>query len=169
MKNLIKNYGTNVSLTFNVFTNLYEIYYKQNLDSDLYMVTYCATLAEAFDECNKKYLYLIIKSAMVNDGITYSLFDNTFNPNDGYMASLQSCESVSDTLDADFLAKHIEKYADKLSQKGMHLGIWLWEGKWYADVSLKFDNLNDAIVFGKANKQIAIFDNKNKKSITLEY
>jgi hypothetical protein len=167
MKNLINNYGTNVSLTFNVFTNLYEVYYKENLDSDLYKVTYCKTLAEAFEECNKKYLYMIIKDALTNNGISYSLYDNTFNPNDGYMASLQNCESVSDTLDIDTLVDHITRYTEKLKNKNMHLGIWLYDGKWYLDVSLKFDKLNDAVVFGRANKQIAIFDNKNKQSITL--
>jgi hypothetical protein len=165
MKNLITNFGDNVALTFH--KSMYEVYYRENLDSYLYNVSYCETLAEAIEECNKKYLYLIIKNAITFNGITYNLNDNTFNPRDGYMASLQNCESVSNTLDIDTLANHIEKYTEKLNSKGMHLGIWLWEGKWYLDVSLKFDSLNDAIIFGKANKQIAIFDNKNKQSITL--
>jgi hypothetical protein len=165
MKNLINNFGENVALTFH--KGIYEVYYREDLDSDLYKVTYCKTLAEAFEECNKKYLYLIIKDALTNDGISYSLYDNTFNPNDGYMASLQNCESISDTLDIDTLVDHITQYAEKLKNKNMYLGIWLYEGKWYLDVSLKFDKLNDAIVFGKANKQIAIFDNKSKQSITI--
>ena len=166
MKNLINNFGENVALTFN--NNVFEVYYKENLDSSFYNVSYCNTLAEAINECNKKYLYLIIKNAITFNGITYNLNDNTFNPNDGYMASLQNCESVSNTLDIDTLVDHIEKYTEKLNSKGMHLGIWLWEGKWYLDVSLKFDSLNDAMIFGKANNQLAIFDNKNKVAINIK-
>jgi hypothetical protein len=165
MKNLITNFGSNVALTFH--NNAFEVYYKENLDSHLYNVSYCETLAEAIDECNKKYLYLIIKNALTNNGISYSLYDNSFNLKDGYMASLQNCESISNTLDIDTLVDHITKYTEKLRNKNMYLGIWLYEGKWYLDVSLKFDKLNDAIVFGRANKQIAIFDNKSYVSITL--
>jgi hypothetical protein len=165
MKNLITNFGENVTLTFN--NNVYEVYYKQNLDDKFYNVTYCNNLADAINECNKKYLELIIWNASKNKGITYSLNDNSFNPNDGYSVSMKGCEVKSLVLSARLLADYIKMHSYLLSQDGNFLGIWADDNVWYLDVSNVVSDKQDAIKLGIANEQLAIFDNKNKVSITL--
>jgi hypothetical protein len=47
------------------------------------------------------------------------------------------------------------------------LGIWADDNVWYLDVSNVVSDKQDAIKLGIANEQLAIFDNKNKVSITL--
>jgi hypothetical protein len=166
MKNLITNFGDNVALTFN--NNVFEVYCKQNLDDKFYNVTYCATLAEAIEECNKKYLELIIWNASKNKGITYDLNHNTFNPNYGYSVSMKGCEVKSLVLTARLLADYIKMHSYLLSQDNNFLGIWADGGKWYLDVTNVVLDKQDAIKLGIANEQLAIFDNKNKVAINIK-
>lgn len=166
MKNLITNFGSNVALTFH--NNTFEVYYKENLDSHLYNVSYCDTLADAIEECNKKYLELIIWNASKNKGITYSLNDNTFNPNEGYSVSMKGCEVKSLVLTARLLADYIKMHSYLLSQDGNFLGIWADGGLWYLDVTNVVSDKQDAIKLGIANEQLAIFDNKNKVAINIK-
>lgn len=51
----------------------------------------------------------------------------------------------------------------------LHLGLWFnsEEKKWYLDLSENISELDEALRLGKERKQIAIWDCKNSKEITL--
>ena len=166
MKNLITNFGENIALSFN--NNVYEVYYRQNLDDKFYMVTYCNTLAEAINQCNKKYLELIIWNASKNKGITYDLNHNTFNPNYGYSVSMKGCEVKSMVLTVELLADYIKMHSYLLNEEGNFLGIWAENGLWYLDVTNVVMDKQDAIKLGIDNEQLAIFDNANKVAINIK-
>lgn len=46
-----------------------------------------------------------------------------------------------------------------------YIGAWVDQGSLIGDYSKHFDTLADAIAFGKANEQAAIYDLANKTSI----
>ena len=52
------------------------------------------------------------------------------------------------------------KYAVDLQKDNTCLGAWYnsEDGKTYLDTSYRFETLEEAIAFGKANNQLAIFD-----------
>lgn len=47
------------------------------------------------------------------------------------------------------------------------LGFWINDNKLYIDINKIYDNLDEALKVAKNNKQLAIYDNKNNKEITL--
>lgn len=98
------------------------------------------------------------------------------NINKGYMVSLIGLESIHaiDTLsDATFtttiesMQATAEAYAIML-QRATYIGLWADDDKLYFDISIIVEGLNNAIDFAKLNKQLAIFDNKNKEVITID-
>lgn len=60
-----------------------------------------------------------------------------------------------------------EAESRKISIDVEYIGAWIDEGNLIGDYSKHFDTLGDAIAFGKANEQAAIYDLANKTSIYL--
>ena len=57
----------------------------------------------------------------------------------------------------------------KTSSKNYHIGLWVNKGKLYIDLSLKIDNLMDAMEVGYNANQKAIWDNAKKVEIPLDF
>jgi hypothetical protein len=55
----------------------------------------------------------------------------------------------------------------KIAMDVEYIGAWIDQGSLIGDYSKHFDTLGDAIAFGKANEQAAIYDLANKTSIYL--
>ena len=101
-----------------------------------------------------------------NGGITTDLDGN--EPDYGYMVAVKGCERVVslDLFNKDNILSYINLFRHKIGA-GSYLGTWLNEGKVYLDVSVNFATLNEAIRFGRENKQLAIYSLNSGKEITL--
>lgn len=76
-------------------------------------------------------------------------------------------------LDQDFIDGYYNLFSDneaesrKIAMDVEYIGAWIDDGNLIGDYSKHFDTLGDAIAFGKANEQAAIYDLANKTSIYL--
>lgn len=80
---------------------------------------------------------------------------------------LQTTLNIADAIEKQYIImKDLNK---KLNTRAVNfsMGFWVNEGLLYIDINLVIENKNLAIALGLSNKQIAIFDNKNKKEIIL--
>lgn len=100
----------------------------------------------------------VLESALKDKGISYNINTSACNLDHGYMASRYGCETISETLNLDIIIAYIKHRASELSELDAYLGIWYKNNQWYLDVSEHFLNRNMAIKYGKANKQLAIWD-----------
>lgn len=85
-----------------------------------------------------------------------------------YVVSVYGQEQVFELNQLEELKKAVLSYAKDL-KKGYYIGLWVNDNKVYLDVSTSFNRKNQAMKFGKNNKQIAIFDTKDNKSINVIY
>lgn len=86
--------------------------------------------------------------------------------NDGFMCSLLGYEKTFNPCDIDNIKKTIIKYKNNL-KAGQYVGIWQYNGLVYVDISKHYIKKENAIKNGIKNKQLAIYDLKNKKDIKL--
>lgn len=76
-------------------------------------------------------------------------------------------------LAQDFIDGYYNMFSDneaesrKIAMDVEYIGAWIDGEKLIGDYSKHFDTLDDAIAFGKANEQAAIYDLANKTSIYL--
>lgn len=57
-------------------------------------------------------------------------------------------------------------FMDTLPDKhNVTMGTWVHEGNVYIDTSVGYDNLEDALIAGELNKQIAIYDTKEELEV----
>lgn len=88
---------------------------------------------------------------------------------EGFTVELESLEHVTDGIVVAYLETQnsfgkegLKKCLEHAEKHGKHIGGWLNKGnrKYYFDSVRIFpvDQLKEAIEFGKANKQISIFD-----------
>ena len=69
-------------------------------------------------------------------------------------------ETILEKIDATSIRDFISKNIDLLQQEGNHFGGWknTADGKFYLDISIVKDKLDDAFHIGAQNNQIAIYD-----------
>lgn len=102
-----------------------------------------------------------------NHGISEDL--NGVSPITGYMVSLAETERKLpeySTISADVVNEACREYHQTI-QPNTYFGAWIDEDILYLDNSVNIQSLDIAIAFGHANKQIAIWDVVNGKSIYL--
>lgn len=85
-----------------------------------------------------------------------------------YVVSVYGQEKVFKLNQLEELEKAVLSYAKGI-KKGYYIGLWINDNKIYLDVSTSFDRKNQAMQFGVNNKQIAIFDTKENKSLDVIY
>jgi hypothetical protein len=103
----------------------------------------------------------IKKAAIDNGGLSVNYLGK--QPTSGYMVAKRDSEYVVDKL----TVAAIRKQQEKLIHSDCYLGIWLFEGKWYLDVSFNLQGYDSAIKIGRENHQIAIYDVAKNESIYL--
>lgn len=95
--------------------------------------------------------------------------DTGATPTDGYVVSREGCEQ---TVSVEDLTTHwLRAYVDAhpaLHEPNAYLGLWVADGKVYADVSEHVASLTHAVAYGRSRGQLAIFDVRNVKTIWLE-
>lgn len=105
-----------------------------------------------------------------NGGATLDKNYNNFSSNNGFMVSLQGQEIKVNKDNIEEIKREIEKKREFIKDKrGLYIGLWLDDEIMYIDVSIHIINYLKALEIGRHNKQLAIFDLKNKDSIYLNY
>lgn len=102
----------------------------------------------------------LVNHIIENGGATYNLMEGQFVTS-GYMCAKAENEMIiSEELTCNHILGYMAKYAADLQKDNTCLGAWYntEDGKTYLDTSYRFETLEEAIAFGKANNQLAIFD-----------
>lgn len=111
---------------------------------------------------------LNIEKIIKNGGATLTKELEEAQDTKRYIVSVYGKEKVFKLNQLEELEKAVLDYAKAL-KKGYYIGLWVNNNKVYLDVSTSFDRKGQAMDFGKNNKQIAIFDIKENKSINIVY
>lgn len=86
------------------------------------------------------------------------------NLKSGFMASVRGSESKIAISNIDWIFTVVNNYTRNGVNMG-YVGLWVENGFVYVDFSKRFKSKNAALVFGRKNNQIAIFDNKKGLAI----
>lgn len=86
--------------------------------------------------------------------------------NNGFIVSLLGYEKIFKPEDTEAIKKSILQYKSLL-KSNQFVGIWQHDGLVYIDISRHYTNKQDAIRNGIKNKQLAIYDLKNRTDIYL--
>jgi hypothetical protein len=105
-------------------------------------------------------------------GATYNMTTGELNPDSGYMVAQREFEQVFDFYrNSNVFSEQIKSYLTKkvvdqlICRSDIYLGFWLKDDKIYFDVVRRMTDRNEAILEGRRNKQIAIYDANEKKDI----
>ncbi len=103
-----------------------------------------------------EYLYDL---AIENGGFTYNLHTGT-TPKQGYAVALQGRECKVERLSARIIDEYVDEHAEAITVPGACVGAWYSPeaDTWYLDVSIVLASLDEALVVGRANKQLAVYD-----------
>ena len=115
-------------------------------------------------------LQIFLSEALKNNGGSYNITTGEHNPADGYMVSVPNNElvvDVRDLLETDVLSAYIINNANEFSSDKSFVGLWIDNGKAYLDVSIKYNDLEEACYIGILSDQKAIYDNANAVAIHL--
>ncbi len=104
-----------------------------------------------------------------NNGATYNLVTGEINPKSGYYVALDlNGKTVKYQHPINKVVQNfVLKNSLILSNINTYLGSWIEDGKLFLDIVVRVEDRNEAIKFGKENKQKAIYDANNKTVINL--
>lgn len=109
------------------------------------------------------------QSVKATGGGSYNIHTGELNPKDGYMVSINGCETVVD-YNEDFdieVRRYIKKNMDVIYEPNIFLGAWTNDGKVYLDCSQKIVDKREALHKGLRRNQKAIWDNTTLSEIAL--
>lgn len=114
-------------------------------------------------------LNTLVHELALTGGFSYNVNTGEGNPSTGYMVSLLGFEDqfYFDDFDSKDLKNYFAKYASQLSKEESFLGGYVNDNVVFLDVSIKIDDLEQAIYTGIINEQNAIHDNASNKTIFL--
>lgn len=107
------------------------------------------------------------KHTIQNSGGTFTKDGQPVNLTDGYMVGIRGLVSGMDEDSFNILFGRVARYENTHHEHDAYVGTWVHENQIYIDLSLHILNLNHAIMIGKLNRQLAIYDLKNNVSISL--
>ena len=108
-----------------------------------------------------------IKNLIAKGGATLNKQGNAKNYKIGYQVSKKDL-FILNIDNIDNLTTTINSTLNNM-KKDEFLGLWVDNNKIYIDLSIKINNLQKAINFGKKLKQISIFEWSSKNCIYLKY
>ena len=112
----------------------------------------------------------MINEILKNGGATLDTNYNNFNSSIGFMVSIKGHEKKLNINDIENIKKEINKKMELVkNKKNYFLGLWVDNDILYIDISKHIINYNRALEVARNNKQLAIYDLKNDKSIYLNY
>lgn len=107
-----------------------------------------------------------LKEILKNGGATLTKELKALKKDNGFMVSKIGCEKTFTFDNLEELEKEVINYKNKL-KNNEYIGLWLDNDTIYLDISKYYTTKDRAIKTGIKNKQIAIYDIKNDKSIYL--
>jgi len=112
-----------------------------------------------------------LPTVLAKGGASYNITTGDTTPKTGYMVSIDGYEErheCSNILN-HVLRAYVVRYNEILSDGETFLGGWLDKqaAEVCLDVSMHIPDLQEAINFGKAGNQVAIYDCRNKTEIRL--
>ena len=112
----------------------------------------------------------MIKEILKNGGATLDYNYNNFSASAGYMVSIKGHEKKININDIENIKKEITKKMKLVkNKKGYYVGLWVDNDILFIDISKHIIKYNRALEVARNNKQLAIYDLKNDKSIYLNY
>ena len=113
----------------------------------------------------KKLVKTIYNTTIKNGGASYNLKGKS--PSKGFMVADFGTEEKIPVK--EFTKERIHKYIlnHRKQLKGKCFGTWLNDGYVYLDISKNIHDKEKAMIQGKQNKQLAIFDLSSFESINL--
>lgn len=112
----------------------------------------------------------MIREILKNGGATLDTNYNNFNSSIGFMVSIKGHEKKVNINDIENIKKEITKKRELIkTKKNYFVGLWVDNDILYIDISKHIINYNRALEVARNNKQLAIYDLKNDKSIYLNY
>lgn len=113
----------------------------------------------------------LIKKAIEKGGFTIDKTGKAPNVKSGYIVSDFGKEKtyfINDINDMRQLEKDIITYFEDIQNSdGANVGLWLDNDILFLDISRIYQNKKEALKIGKKNRQLAIYDIKNDKSINI--
>lgn len=110
----------------------------------------------------------LINSLISNGGFTYSI-NGQPTPCKGYAVSIQGREQVYNlsTANAGLILSYIAANSDKLKTDQYFFGAWIDGKRLYLDVSTVILDQENALKFGRDNRQLAIYAIERGETIRL--
>lgn len=102
-----------------------------------------------------------LKDVKLNNGATLNKQGESLNYANGYQVSVQDLEIIPAYR---LTKKHLIEMLQKLPV-GANLGVWIDNNKAYIDHSVRMTNKRQALMYGKAHKQISIWSWKASEAI----
>ena len=111
----------------------------------------------------------IIKQGIKHGGFTKNEYLQDITEKKGYIISIEGYEKIYQmTSDISEIEKDIIDYINIIkNKKHLYIGLWVDDDKIYLDISKHYKSKEKAVLNGINNKQIAIYDVANKKSLPL--
>ena len=111
----------------------------------------------------------IIKQGIKNGGFTKNAYMEDITEKKGYIVSIEGFEKIYHINgDISEIEKDVINYINIIKNKRNHyIGLWVDDDKIYLDLSKHYKNKEKAVINGINNKQLAIYDIANNKSIPL--
>jgi len=109
-------------------------------------------------------------------GFTWRTSDGRY-PDKGFAVAVAKGPEriVPGTLTAADIDSFMEEHADVIKagnavfNGGVCIGAWLDNGNWYLDLSIVCRSLDEALVLGRQNRQLAVYDLEGAQSISIPY
>jgi hypothetical protein len=129
----------------------------------------CDTDIDADGVYGVEYGWIVNYHSMIQNSGGFSLDSQNNAPHSGYMVSVYGAERVIEnysSLDEARVNQECDSY--RAANPSHYFGAWLDGDKLYLDNSVNIADIEVAIAFGRANKQLAIYDVNNGESIYLD-
>lgn len=113
-------------------------------------------------------LQTLTDTILKEGGASYSLTYGNLAGTKGYALSIykdREAQIPVNEFNPNELRNFVNENSDLLSNEGHFIGAWVDNGIVYLDISVKIRVQKDAIKMARANKQLAIFDLLNLKTI----
>lgn len=111
----------------------------------------------------------LINEIIKNGGATLTRELKQAELKKGYMVSLEGAESQTNKNDYKAIIQAIkEKQEIVKDNSDLYIGLWVDNDTMYVDVSINISDKVEALEFGKKNKQLALYDLEEDKSLYLK-
>ena len=118
---------------------------------------------------------LLLSEVQANGGASHYISGHAVSHSTGFSVSVAGYEHslpidglTQDDVDGLFNRMSVLIKAGNMADTH-YVGAWIADGQFVMDISTWIPDFDDAVIFGKAGKQVAIFDFASMEEIFLDY